>query len=65
MSIKNDLVVEEGGRTWYLYSVDFGSPDGKYSVYLYAVSDDHAHLQIEALKETATFSGRILSVEKA
>jgi len=50
------------GIVWYPYCVDFESPDGKFSVDLWAISDDHAQLQIQALKETAKLAYRIESV---
>lgn len=46
-------------RTWRPYAIEFDSPDGRYSVYIYAISFDHAHLQLEALKETGTVAGEV------
>lgn len=63
--IHNPLQCEVNGRTWYLFGVDFTSPDGSYSVYLYALSHDHALLQLDALKETGTVGGRIDGVYPA
>lgn len=66
MAIKQALEhVDEKGRTWNLYGVDFESPDGKYSVYLHAISFDHAELQLEALKETGKIYGVIRGVVDA
>lgn len=48
--------------TWNLYGVTFDSPDGRYGFHIYAISDEHAALQLEAIKETATLDGRILQV---
>jgi hypothetical protein len=49
-------------RTWHPYAVEFESPDGVYSVHLYAVSAEHAHLQLEALKENGRISGHVIDV---
>jgi hypothetical protein len=46
---------------WSLYSVGFESPDGKFSFEIYAISDDHAQLQVDAIRETAKLDGQILS----
>jgi hypothetical protein len=56
------LAVEVDGRTWHLWPVDFKSPDGTYSVYLYAISREHALLQLEALKETGRLGEQIVGV---
>ncbi|MFY2845598.1 hypothetical protein ACOTJF_28320 [Achromobacter ruhlandii] len=50
------------GRVWHPYAVDFDSPDGTYSCHIYAISDDHAQLQLDALKETGRISGQTLEV---
>lgn len=44
--------VDLQGRVWHPYEVKFHSPDGAYVVHLYAISEDHARLQLDALKET-------------
>lgn len=49
------------GMTWNLYAVDFESPDGKFCFYIYAISDEHAQLQVDAIKENAALVGRIES----
>ncbi len=45
--------------TWKLYGVTFDSPDGRYGFHIYAISDEHAALQLQAIKETAVLDGRI------
>lgn len=47
-------------RIWYPYEVQFTNPDGTYACHLYAISDDHARLQLEALKECGQIVGRII-----
>lgn len=47
------------GIVWYPYQADFESPEGLFSVYISAISDEHAALQVEALKGTAKLAGRI------
>lgn len=55
--------VDLEGRKWHPYDVHFNSPDGTYSVYLYALSYEHAMLQLDALKETAhiPFPGHVIA----
>ena len=50
------------GMAWNLYSVEFVSPDGRFDFYIYAISDDHAQLQVDAIRETAKLNGRIEAV---
>lgn len=38
------------GKTWKLFSVEFTSPDGKFSAYFYAIDAEHASYQVEAMK---------------
>lgn len=40
------------GKTWKLFSVEFQSPDGKFSAYFYAIDAEHASYQVEAMKLT-------------
>jgi len=53
------------GRKWHPYSVTFESPDGMFVCYLYAISADHAQLQLEALRETAEVQGRVVAEVKS
>lgn len=39
------------GIEWKLFTVNFESPDGKFSAYMYGISADHARYQLESLKE--------------
>ena len=50
--------MDAAGRIWHPYEVQFISPDGTYTSHLYAISDDHAQLQLEALKESGRIIGR-------
>ena len=58
------LVVVDGAarRTWRPYAIDFESPDGRFSVHLYAISAMHAQLQLEALRETGKVTGVVVGV---
>jgi hypothetical protein len=47
------------GMEWRLYGVEFESPDGKFGFNIYAISDEHAAMQVEAIRETAALVGRI------
>lgn len=54
--------VDPQGRVWHPYAVKFESPDGTYECHIYAISDGHARLQLEALKETGHISGQSIRV---
>jgi hypothetical protein len=54
--------VDPQGRKWNLYAVEFDSPDGDFTVTLYAISHAHACLQLDALKETGRVVGQIESI---
>lgn len=43
---------------WYAYGVSFESPDGVFSFTIYAINDDHAQLQVAAIRETARLDGQ-------
>ncbi len=53
------LVIE--GRTWHLFAIDFDGPDGEFSVYIRALSFEHAELMLQDLKETGAVSGRVIA----
>lgn len=48
MDLKSKVIVD--GKTWHLFSVEFQSPDGKFSAYFYAIDAEHASYQLEAMK---------------
>lgn len=52
------------GRVWRAYSVKFNSPDGAYECHISAISDDHAQLQLDALKETGRITGQTLEAQR-
>ncbi|WP_323016399.1 hypothetical protein [Castellaniella sp.] len=62
MSAPALLFIDPKGRRWYPYTITFDSPDGTFDVDLYAISEDHARLQLDALKETGRVTGRIIEV---
>ena len=49
MQLKTPVTV--GGIEWKLFSVEFKSPDGKFSAYLYAIDHEHASYQVESLSK--------------
>lgn len=53
------------GRVWHPYAVKFESPDGPFECHIYAISDDHARLQLEALKETGQINGQTIGAYDA
>lgn len=57
--------IDAKGRRWHPYEVEFTSPDGTYSVHLYAVSPEHAQLQLDALKESGRIGGKVEGVYPA
>lgn len=59
------VYVDEKRREWRPYAVDFESPDGVFSTYLYAISFEHAQLQLDALKETGRLGGELHGVVAA
>jgi hypothetical protein len=54
-------VADASGRAWSLYAVEFDSPDGRFQFYLYAISMEHAHLQVDAIRESARVSGQVVA----
>ena len=58
------LTAKHEGRIWCLYTFDFNTPDGTFSSYFYAVSDEHAAALLMDMKETATLSGQMVKVAK-
>jgi hypothetical protein len=47
------------GRRWYLYDFEFETAGGRFSSYIYALSDEHARMVLAEMKATATLGGRI------
>jgi len=52
MNLPPSVLVD--GKVWKLYSVEFKSPDGKFSAYFYALSLEHASYQVEAMRMNGT-----------
>ena len=50
---------DERGLEWRLFAIEFDSPDGDFTVTVWAISHDHAQLQLDALKETGKLLGQI------
>lgn len=57
--IEMQLSCVVNGKTWHLYGVDFETADGKFSTYVYAISEEHASHIVEELKATAKLTGRL------
>lgn len=57
--------VDNKGLEWGVYSISFDSPDGVFTAELWAISHEHAELQLQALKETGRVDGRIEEEFKA
>lgn len=58
-AISLPLRVVERGTEWRLYSVEWTGPDGTFSTYIYAISDEHAALVISELRAGARLVGRV------
>lgn len=59
MELKPSVVVN--GMTWDLYSVDYRTMDDQtFSVYIYALSKEHASYLVEELKGTAKLGSKIV-----
>jgi hypothetical protein len=57
--------VRVDGRTWNLFSVDYDTPDGKFSFYIYALSSEHASMIVEEIRATARVSGQVCGFQSA
>lgn len=49
MHLKSPVTVD--GKEWKLFNIEFKSPDGKFSAYLYAIDHEHASYQVESLSK--------------
>ena len=49
MNLKSPVTVD--GKEWKLFNIEFKSPDGKFSAYLYAIDHEHASYQVESLSK--------------
>lgn len=58
--IQMPLSVPVDGRTWRLFSVEFDTADGKFSTYIYALSDEHAAAIVAELRQTARCGGAVV-----
>lgn len=63
--IQMPLSVPVDGRTWRLFSVEFDTADGKFSTYIYALSDEHAAAMVVELRQTARCGGAVVGWVKA
>lgn len=52
--------IDEKNYRWYPYSIEFESPEGRFTFEIYAVSKEHAELQLQAIRETAKVISRIV-----
>ncbi len=54
--------VRVGGRDWHLFDIEYQTVDGKFLVYMYALSFEHAEIMLAELKETARVAGQVMDV---
>ncbi len=62
INLPASLPSPNGDPGWKLYAVDFDTSDGTFSTYLYATSQYHAELQVEALRDSARIRGEVKGV---
>lgn len=53
------------GYSWDEYSIKFESPEGTFTTSIFAISFEHAELQLQAIKETGKIVGKLVSRTKA
>lgn len=47
-------------HNWKPYSVSFESPEGHFSFCIYAISFEHAELQLDAIREAGKVDGELI-----
>jgi hypothetical protein len=47
------------GHDWHLFSVEFDTCDGRFSTYIYAINEMHAHEMLADLKQNGRLNGSI------
>lgn len=52
---------DANGSDWYPYSIEFDAELGRFSVEMWAMSDEHAQQQLESLQANGVVAGRVLS----
>ena len=57
--------VDDKGFTWNPYAVHFESPEGVFAFAIYAVSHEHACLQLQSIRENAAVVGQIVAAVKS
>jgi hypothetical protein len=58
IAIQYPLEHKVANYTWNPYTIQFQSPDGIFFCHIYAISRDHAQLQLDALKSTGVILGK-------
>jgi hypothetical protein len=58
--VNQPVTVRVNGVDWHLFDIQFETPDGTYSVYMYAISDEHARLMLADLKLNGKVTGQVL-----
>jgi hypothetical protein len=51
------------GIEWNPYSIQFESPDGCFMFAIWAISQEHATLQLDSIRENAAVVGKIVYTE--
>ena len=50
-------MVIENGIKYEKFSIEYDTPDGKFSCHIYAISLEHASYMLESIKENGRVSG--------
>lgn len=58
---KPEVIVN--GRTWYLFSIDYDTADGKFATYIYALSLEHAQMIVQEMRQSSRVGGQVLDVK--
>jgi hypothetical protein len=53
------LSVEQEGRTWSLFAVEYNTADGTFQAYIYALCREHAEHICGELRESARVFGQV------
>lgn len=52
--------IDSRGYKWSPFAVEFDSPEGSFEFVIWAISHEHAELQLQAVRETGRVSGQIV-----
>lgn len=65
MTMEAEKPYNDGRHDWHKYAAEFTSTDGRFAFNIYAISDEHAQMMLQDLKETAVIVGRTIGTVEA